>query len=159
MSEENQNGKVTSVEKSDNVKAKDPRKVELGKRLAKISKEAKERKAKQREQSEREQSEREQSERKQSELEQLGVREVGYKINDYVDLRYLVGGVTIVAALGGLYYVYKNDKIQMKLFERNKRRELSEHNESSDLEREQENTKCKPPNTLPSTKMTCIENL
>ena len=41
--------KVTAVEKSDNVKAKDPRKVELGKRLAKISKEAKERKARQRE--------------------------------------------------------------------------------------------------------------
>ena len=109
MSEENHNGKVTSVEKSDNVKAKDPRKVELGKRLAKISKEAKERKARQCKQSEEDQ------------------REVGHEktnfskeINDYVDfrpsaLRYLVGSVTIVAVLGGLYYAYKNDKIQIKL--------------------------------------------
>ena len=37
--------KITSVEKS--VKIKDPKRVELGKRLGKISKEAKERKAKQ----------------------------------------------------------------------------------------------------------------
>ena len=40
MSEEE--NKITTVEKT--VKVKDPRKVELGKRLAKISKEAKERK-------------------------------------------------------------------------------------------------------------------
>ena len=38
--------KITTVEKT--VKVKDPRKVEMGKRLAKISKEAKERKARQR---------------------------------------------------------------------------------------------------------------
>ena len=41
--------KVTAVEKSESIKAvKDPRKVELGKRLAKISRETKERKARQR---------------------------------------------------------------------------------------------------------------
>ena len=43
----NEENKITTVEKS--AKVKDPRKVELGKRLAKISREAKERKARQRE--------------------------------------------------------------------------------------------------------------
>ena len=93
MSEEN---KVTAVEKSE--KAKDPRKVELGKRLAKISREAKERKARQRE------AERE---REKSEAKDID-RIAGF--SDYVDFRYVVGGVTIVAALGGLYYTYKSDK-------------------------------------------------
>ena len=89
--------KVTAVEKS--VKTKDPRKVELGKRLAKISKEAKERKARQREANQEAVRELDQSE-----------RSVAEEINDYVDFRYIVGGVTIVAALGGLYYAYKSDK-------------------------------------------------
>ena len=88
MSEDSKTNKVTAVEKSE--KAKDPKKVELGKRLAKISKEAKERKARQREQLER--------------------SEENEEINNYIDFRYFVGGVTIVAALGGLYYAYKSDK-------------------------------------------------
>ena len=94
---ETSNEKVTAVEKS--VKTKDPRKVELGKRLAKISKEAKERKARQREANQEAVRELDQSE-----------RSVAEEINDYVDFRYIVGGVTIVAALGGLYYAYKSDK-------------------------------------------------
>ena len=95
MSEEN---KVTAVEKSE--KAKDPRKVELGKRLAKISREAKEREARQRSKSENKQSYR---------LEK--------EITDLIDFRYLIGGVTIVTALGGLYYAYKRDKREIKLLE------------------------------------------
>ena len=46
MSEQSeQSTEITTVEKTE--KVKDPRKVELGKRLAKISREAKERKARQ----------------------------------------------------------------------------------------------------------------
>ena len=118
MSEENQNGKVTSVEKSDNVKAKDPRKVELGKKLAKISKEAKERKARQQIEADRE----------------AGHERTRFskEINDYLDFipfRYLVGGVTIVAAIGGLYYAYKNDtRLAMrKRFEQNEQSERSKN--------------------------------
>ena len=110
--------KVTTVEKS--VKVKDPRKVELGKRLAKISKEAKERKAKQR-----------------SEVENRKRTHFAKEINDYVDFRYFVGGVTIVAALGGLYYAYKSDKRQSE-------RERSEQSESERSEQsEEENKKVK----------------
>ena len=169
MSEENQNDKVTAVEKSDNVKAKDPRKVELGKRLAKISKEAKERKAKHREAlcEQREQSEA--IERKVDRDDRSLVEE----INEYVDFRYIVGGVTIVAALGGLYYAYKSDKRQSEIeSERSseglKTRGSSERSESQPSEEENtriekvktinkndyEITKCKP-----STSKSCIENL
>ena len=95
--------KVTAVEKSEAVKVKDPWKVELGKRLAKISREAKERKARQREDA-----------RKQSE-----VKNEERELTDYVDfgpsaLRYFIGGVTFVAALGGLYFAYKKDKREEK---------------------------------------------
>ena len=81
--------KVTAVEKT--AKVKDPRKVELGKRLAKISREAKERKARQ---------------RKEAETEAVNQRE----ITDYIDFKYFIGGVGLVVALGGLYYSYKRDK-------------------------------------------------
>ena len=88
--------KVTTVEKT--VKVKDPRKVELGKRLAKISREAKERKAKQHEDSKIEKE----------------VKSEEKEITDYIDFRYFIGGVTLVAALGGLYYSYKRDKREIK---------------------------------------------
>ena len=102
MSEEN---KVTAVEKTD--KVKDPRKVELGKRLAKISREAKERKARHR----IEENDRQRSEENEE--------------NDYIDrstaLWYLIGGVMLVTALGGLYYAYKRDKREIKLLEQSER--------------------------------------
>ena len=152
--------KVTAVEKSEKPESsKDPRKVELGKKLAKISKEAKERKARQREANQEAVRELDQSE-----------RSVAEEINDYVDFRYIVGGVTIVAALGGLYYAYKSDKrLERSESERSKRSEskLSEQNERSESESESKNkkvniinkndyeiTKCNPP-----TSKSCIENL
>ena len=169
MSEENQNDKITAVEKSDNVKAKDPRKVELGKRLAKISKEAKERKAKHHEML-REQ--REQSEAIERKVDRDN-QSLAEEINEYVDFRYFVGGVTIVAALGGLYYAYKSDKRQSESereWLEQSESEQSKQSESEPSERlelsERENkkvkilnkndyeiTKCKP------STMSCIENL
>ena len=151
--------KVTSVEKSE--KAKNPKRVELGKKLAKISKEAKERKARHHEA------------QCEAELERKVDRDdrsLAEEINDYVDFRYIVGGVTIVAALGGLYYAYKSDKrLERSESERSKRSEskLSEQNERSESESESKNkkvniinkndyeiTKCNPP-----TSKSCIENL
>ena len=161
--------KQQAVEKSE--KAKDPRKVELGKKLAKISKEAKERHKAQREQ------------RKQSEVElerkvDRDDRSLVEEINGYVDFRYIVGGVTIVAALGGLYYTYKSDKrLEWSESERSERSEIetrsssepSEEESVKDIEpkaltasrkkvktnkNEYEITKCKP-----STSKSCIENL
>ena len=141
--------KVTAVEKSE--KTKDPRKVELGKRLAKISKEAKERKAKHRE-----------AYRKQSEAElDSNDQSLSEEINDYVDFipfRYLVGGVTIVAALGGLYYAYKND---VRLAIHNRVSEQSEKVKTinkNDSEPKYEITKCKPSHLAMDT-LSCIENL
>ena len=104
---ENDSDKVTAVEKSESskaVKVKDPRKVELGKRLAKISREAKERKARQRSKVENKQSPKENRTR---------VR-FAKEITDYIDFRYFIGGVTLVATLGGLYYSYKRDKREIK---------------------------------------------
>ena len=99
------NNKITAVEKSEKTeRTKDPRKVELGKKLAKISKEAKERKARHRE------AIREKSEAELERKVDRDDRSLAEEINDYVDFRYIVGGVTIVAALGGLYYAYKSDK-------------------------------------------------
>ena len=75
------------------------------------------------------------------------------EITDLIDfrpsaLRYLVGGVTIVAAIGGLYYAYKNDKIQIKLLEKTEQykrqsEELkrSEQNESDQSECEDKKIK------------------
>ena len=87
----NEENKITTVEKTI-TKVKDPRKVELGKRLAKISKEAKLRK-KQRLQMEEEKNK---------------------EILDYIDFRYVVGGVMLLVAVGGLYFVYKKDKREIK---------------------------------------------
>ena len=135
--------KVTAVEKSE--KTKDPRKVELGKKLAKISKEAKERKAKQREV----------IECKRDHVSEISVAE---EINDYLDFRYIVGGVTIVAALGGLYYAYKND---VRLAIHNRVSEQSEKVKTinkNDSEPKYEITKCKPSHLAMDT-LSCIENL
>ena len=115
--------KVTSVEKTE--KVKDPRKVELGKRLAKISREAKERKAK-----------------LQSEVENRERTHFTKEINDYVDFRYFVGGVTVVAALGGLYYAYKRDKRQSEELKRSEQSE-SDQSESDQSERERKDKKVK----------------
>ena len=84
---DNTSAKVTAVEK--------PRKVKLGKRLAKISREAKERKARQ---------------RKEAETEAVNQRE----ITDYIDFKYFIGGVGLVVALGGLYCSYKKDKREIR---------------------------------------------
>ena len=84
----NQSTKIT-VEKT--AKVKDPRKVELGKRLAK------ERKARQR-----------------SKVESSKVEKEQREITDYIDFRYFIGGVGLVATLGGLYYSNKKDKREEK---------------------------------------------
>ena len=88
--------KVTAVEKSE--KAKDPRKVELGKRLAKISREAKERKARQ-------------------QLERAGSENANEETTRYIDFGYLVGGVGLVTAIGSLYFAYKKDKRESEQIE------------------------------------------
>ena len=97
----NEENKITTVEKS--AKVKDPRKVELGKRLAKISREAKERKARQ---------------RKEAETEAVNQRE----ITDYIDFRYFIGG---------LYYSYKKDKREEKEIVNNVKEENSRVSEAS----------------------------
>ena len=100
MSEQSeQSTEITTVEKTE--KVKDPRKVELGKRLAKISREAKERKARQWSEAEAARVEKEAK----SDHEMDNQRE----ITDYIDFRYFIGGVGLVAALGGLYYSYKRE--------------------------------------------------
>ena len=78
--------KITSIEKS--VKVKDPRKVELGKRLSKISKEAKARKK----------------------LE----RESAKSKIEMIDFKYVVGGVAILGGIFGIYFAYKKDKREIK---------------------------------------------
>ena len=85
----NEENKITTVEKT--IKVKDPRRVEAGKRLARISREAKERKKRLREENKE-----------------------GKEILDYIDFRYVVGGVTLIAAVGGLYFSYKKDKREIK---------------------------------------------
>ena len=155
-SETSKNNKITAVEKSDQVgkteRTKDPRKVELGKRLAKISKEAKERKARQREANQEAVRELDQSE-----------RSVAEEINDYVDFRYIVGGVAIVAALGGLYYAYKNDTRLARRYQSELERSESDKNVSESIvapkqQAGYEITKCKPSTTQTASR-SCIENL
>ena len=93
----NEENKITTVEKT--TKVKDPRKVELGKRLAKISKEAKLCK-KQRLQMEEERNK---------------------EIFNYIDFKYIVGGVTILGGIFGLYFAYKKGKREIreeKIFEK-----------------------------------------
>ena len=80
MSEEE--GKINSIEKS--VKIKDPKRVELGKRLAKISKEAKARKAKERKEKE--------------------------KLIAYLDTKHFIGVASLAATLIGLYFTFKQYK-------------------------------------------------
>ena len=161
--------KVTAVEKSDNVKAKDPRKVELGKKLAKISKE---RKARHHE-ALREKSEADRDNQSLAEEINRIVDLSGYV--DFIPFRYIVGGVTIVAVLGGLYYAYRQDKrLEHSESERSNRERFewseSEQNElnknASGLSEKVktinknyfEITKCKPPHLAASTKCS-IENL
>ena len=79
--------KITSTEKS--VKIKDPRRVELGKRLARISKEAKARKAKERESAKNQKME-------------------------MIDFKYIVGGVAVLAGIFGIYFSWKKDKRETK---------------------------------------------
>ena len=139
--------KVTSVEKS--VKEKDPRKVELGKRLAEISKEAKERKAKQREEQHKEISKLDSDDKKM-------VNKINSIANfsDYLDFRYLVGGVTIVTAIGGFYYAYKNDVpiVKREQSEKSELNEAKEKSEQSEKLKQSENnfeiTKCNRPSNL-----------
>ena len=93
MSGEEEN-KITSTEKS--VKIKDPRKVELGKRLAKISKEAKARKKLERESA------------KDQKMEMI-------------DFKYIVGGVAILGGIFGIYFAYRKDKREIKEEKKNRR--------------------------------------
>ena len=86
MSGEEEN-KITSTEKS--VKIKDPKRVELGKRLAKISKEAKARKKLERESAKNQKIE-------------------------MIDFKYVVGGVAVLAGIFGIYVSYKKDKRETK---------------------------------------------
>ena len=105
-------GSNSANHKQKTVKEKDPRKVELGKRLAKISKEAKERKARERQQ----------------EADKLKNEEINN--HNYFGpsaLQYLIGGVTLVAALRGLYFAYKKDKREIKEKEKI---ELVKHNDN-----------------------------
>ena len=90
MEGENKETKITSVEKE---KVKDPRRVEQAKRLAAISREAKERKA------------RERAQRLKEEAEQQGGTESGFKFVSFSQYT-LVPIVGI--ALG--YYILYNDK-------------------------------------------------
>ena len=80
MSEEE--NKITSSEKY--VKIKDPKRVQLGKKLGKISKQAKQRKKLERESAK-------------SKLEMI-------------DFKYVVGGVAILGGIFGIYFAYKKDK-------------------------------------------------
>ena len=93
----NQSTEITTVEKTE--KVKDARKVELGKRLAKISREAKERKARQKFEKE-----------VKNDHEAANQKE----ITDYIDFRYFIGGVGLVAGLGGWYYSYKREKREIR---------------------------------------------
>ena len=82
------------------IKVKDPRKVELGKRLAKISKRAKECKKRLRE-----------------------VEKRSKEIFNTIDFKYVVGGVTILGGIAGLYFAFKRDKREIEEEEKeNKKR-------------------------------------
>ena len=149
--------KVTSVNKTGGQqvgeRTKDPRKVELGKKLAKISKEAKERKA-------RQQSQRiEEETRRATESIERKVDRDDRSLADfssYVDFRYIVGGVTIVAALGGLFYAYKNDK----RFERSSESKRSDPKGSGADERsELPDVSPLRGSTTQTASSSCIENL
>ena len=110
MSEQQGTPKITSTEKSE--KIKDPRRVEAGKRLAAISREAKEIKATER-------SMREAMKNKQIEI---------IKLTDYIGLKYFIAGVTVVSAVGGLYVAYRQDKHEQK--EENIQQQEPENNET-----------------------------
>ena len=114
MSQEKEN-KIT-VEKP---KQKDPRKVEMGKRLAKISKEAKEIKIK----------------IKMRELENQK------EILDYIDFKYVVGGVTILGGIFGLYFAFKRDKREIRDEKFEEKQEM-EKEENVLVSSEKENRKC-----------------
>ena len=143
----------------------------MGKRLAKISKEAKERK---REAQREANQEFDQSERSLADL------------SGYVDFRYIVGGVTIVAALGGLYYAYKGDKrLAQQADERSESKRSERLKDSSEVQKVKtinkndydrpevsaaklQITKCNPPTTQTACSFaaesegrsrSCIENL
>ena len=81
--------KITKAEKSE--KIKDPRKVEAGNRFAAISREAKERKAR----------ERTAAEKTETNTEDCCTS---------IEYKYIIGGVGVVAAVGGLYFAYKRDR-------------------------------------------------
>ena len=90
--------KITKDEKTEGAsKIKYPRRVEAGKKLAAISREAKERKA----------------------AAVKNYHEVAYQreISDelvrfahYIDFTYFIAGVGFVASIGGLYFAYQQDK-------------------------------------------------
>ena len=84
--------KITKTEKSE--KIKDPRKVEAGKRLAAISREAKERKA------------------REKVVTAKTAKPDTQDSSTSIDYKYIIGGVGVVAAVGGLYFVYKRDRIE-----------------------------------------------
>ena len=81
----------------------------MGKRLAKISKEAKARKARERE----------------------NASKTKREILDYLDFNYFVGGVTFIAAVVGLYYAWKKDKREIKKEKENKVTSLKKEEEEN----------------------------
>ena len=102
--------KITKAEKSE--KIKDPKKVEAGKRLAAISRKAKERKAKER-----------------TVVEKVETEDCCTSI----DYKYSIRGVGVVAAVGGLSFAYKRDRreasaVKLEKSKRSEQPELNEHN-------------------------------
>ena len=45
------------------------------------------------------------------------------EILDYIDFRYVVGGVTLIVAVGGLYFAYKKDNREIKEEEKEEKEE------------------------------------
>ena len=115
-----QSAKITTAEKNKAAKLKDPRKVET-----------KERKA-----------------RQQSKAEAVRVeKEVKSEITDHIDFRYFIGGVGLVAALGGSYS-YKRDK-----------REIREENEIVNNVKKTNDDKINKSTSQGKEKKCLIENL
>ena len=108
MSNSQEENKITTVEKK-NTKPKDPRKVELGKRLAKKLR-----------------------------LQQEEKKE----ILEYIDFKYVVGGVTVLGGLAGLYFTYKKNKREIKEEKFLEKNEYENMEKEKPVVRKEEKRKC-----------------